>query len=315
MSRPKIGVVTPVLNESKHVAGWADSARCADHMLMLDTGSSDDTVEAARSCGIEVHSAVVSPFRFDDARNMAMALIPPDIDIVIQLDADERFSEPNWRRHLDANPKHDRWSYWLDNRGKSDWGRVRRSNCVRRSGFRWEHPVHEVIKGTAATCHLDDLVIEHHPDTGKDRSYLLPMLETFAAEYPDDLRLKFYLGREYSYRNMWAMSRKVLWEYANSSSYSAEKQEALIMIADIDIDPEKFLWQAISVLPARREPWVKLARFYMTEGDWEMAKAMILVAKTKQDRSLYTTQRSAWDEEFDNLASNILDTSMEGQAQ
>lgn len=311
MSRPTIGVVTPVLNEAKNVERWADSARCADYLLMLDTGSDDATVALAESCGIEVHEATIAPFRFDDARNMAQALVPPHIDIVIQLDADEVFSEPNWRRHLDANPDHDRWSYWLDNRGQGDWGRVKRQNCVRRSGFRWEHPVHEIIVGSPVAFHLDELVIEHHPDMQKDRSYILPMLERYVAADPGDLRLLFYLGREYTYRNEWTKARVALWKYVKEASFVAQKQEALMMIADIDIDPERFLWQAVGVLPARREPWVKLARFYEGEGDLETAKAMILVAETKTDQSLYTTQQSAWGSDFNELSQRIWESALE----
>jgi len=307
MSRPTIAVVTPVLNEAAHVERWAESSRCADFLLMLDTGSDDSTPELAKSCGIEVHSAVFAPFRFDDARNMAAALVPPSIDIVIQLDGDEVFAEPNWRRHIDANADgHSRWSYWLDNMGGGDWGRVQRSNCVRRVGYRWEHPVHEVIVGKKATCHLDELVIEHRPDGRKDRSYMLSMLEKYHALYPDDLRLLFYLGREYRFRNQWVAAREKLWEYVNRASWVAEKQEALMMIASIDDDPESWLWRAVALEPNRREPFVKLALLYEHEGRLDDARMMIHAARLRGDTTIYTTHREAWGPEFKETYNRLM---------
>jgi len=305
VSRPTIGVYTCVLNEAVHVERWADSARCADHLLMLDTGSHDSTPELARACGIEVHSALIDPFRFDDARNIAMALIPPHIDIVIQLDADEVFDEPNWRRHIDANADHDRWSYWL-NSGGASWGMVRRSNCVRRSGFRWEHPIHEVISGPEATCHLDGLVITHKPDKHKDRSYTLGMLEHFSAADPGDARTLFYLGREYKYRGKWAEGRTALWRYVNhpKATWGPERSEAYMLIAEMSDDPFTWLWKAVAECPTRREPFVAMAHLHSKAEDFHAAHAMLVVAAGLHDMP-YTTHTDAWGLPFETFVHSV----------
>ena len=48
-----------------------------------------------------VHRIAIRPWRFDDARNAAMALIPADVDVCCTMDMD-RCLEPGWRPKLEA---------------------------------------------------------------------------------------------------------------------------------------------------------------------------------------------------------------------
>ena len=72
----KIAVYTIALNEAANAQRWADSAADADYRIVADTGSSDDTVERLTRAGVTVHRIAIRPWRFDDARNAAMALHP-----------------------------------------------------------------------------------------------------------------------------------------------------------------------------------------------------------------------------------------------
>jgi glycosyltransferase involved in cell wall biosynthesis len=85
----RIAVYTIALNEEKHVKKWYESAKEADYLLIADTGSTDKTVEIAKSLGINVINIRIDPWRFDDARNASLAAIPLDIDYCIALDMDE----------------------------------------------------------------------------------------------------------------------------------------------------------------------------------------------------------------------------------
>ena len=85
----KIAVYTIALNEAQFVERWYESAKDADYLMIADTGSADGTVEKALALGINVHVISVRPWRFDDARNAALALLPDDIDYCISLDMDE----------------------------------------------------------------------------------------------------------------------------------------------------------------------------------------------------------------------------------
>lgn len=72
----KIAVYAISKNEEKFVKRFCESAKDADLILIADTGSTDDTVALARNCGAVVHDICITPWRFDDARNAALALVP-----------------------------------------------------------------------------------------------------------------------------------------------------------------------------------------------------------------------------------------------
>mgnify|MGYP003349482436 CR=1 FL=1 len=79
----KIAVYTIAKNEAKHVKRWAEATKGADVQIVLDTGSDDNTYDLLLQYGIEAHRANLSPFRFDTARNMALDLIPADVDVCV----------------------------------------------------------------------------------------------------------------------------------------------------------------------------------------------------------------------------------------
>jgi glycosyltransferase involved in cell wall biosynthesis len=81
-------------NEARGIARCLQSAQPhVRRMVVLDTGSTDDTVQIARSCGAQVYQ---EPWRDDFAwaRNRALELA--DADWSLFLDADEWRPSPSW---------------------------------------------------------------------------------------------------------------------------------------------------------------------------------------------------------------------------
>jgi len=84
---PVLAAVLIVRNEARCIRRCLDSvAPWVDRMVVLDTGSTDDTPAIARSAGAEVHH-MPWPDSFAVARNHALALADADCNLV--LDADE----------------------------------------------------------------------------------------------------------------------------------------------------------------------------------------------------------------------------------
>ena len=98
----KICVYAISRNEEKFVDRWYESIKDADYICVLDTGSTDNTIEKLKSHGINVQSKIITPWRFDTARNESLKLIPNDTDICICLDLDEVLA-PNWKKTLLSN--------------------------------------------------------------------------------------------------------------------------------------------------------------------------------------------------------------------
>ena len=97
----KIAVYTIALNEAQFVERWFQSAKAADYLLIADTGSTDMTVKYAKNLGINVINIAIKPWRFDDARNAALAALPGDVTYAIALDMDEILID-GWREALEA---------------------------------------------------------------------------------------------------------------------------------------------------------------------------------------------------------------------
>ena len=100
----KIAVYAICKNESKFINRWYNSMKEADGIYVLDTGSTDNSVELLKSLNVNVVSKNISPWRFDVARNLSLQLVPEDYDLCVCTDIDEIFNE-GWRKIIEDNYK------------------------------------------------------------------------------------------------------------------------------------------------------------------------------------------------------------------
>ena len=296
----KIAVYTITKNEAHFIPRWAESCKEADYRLIVDTGSTDSTVEVARSCGCNVESIVVSPWRFDDARNASLALLPDDIDICIALDADEILTS-GWRQALEAMPSHvtrPRYKYvWSWEAGGKE-GLVYSGDKIHaRRNYRWIHPVHEVIGCTGEEVQMfcPGLEIHHFPDHSKSRSQYLPLLELAIRERPNDDRNQFYLGREYMFNGRNADAERHLLKALELSTWKPERATAMRYLSRVTSEREHWLLRACAEAPDRREPWVEAARMYYERQEWSLCLACCEKALRIESKPLeYLCEAEAW---------------------
>ena len=213
MGKYKVYVYAICKNEAQFAQRWMESMGEADGVYVLDTGSDDGTPQRLGELGARVEVERVVPWRFDEARNRSLALVPEDADICVCTDLDEVF-RPGWREAVEtawgqAKTRlhyHYVWSFLPDGRpGISFWA----DKIHRREGCRWVGPVHEVLRfdgGEGARVYAPEVTLEHYPDHSKPRSQYLPLLEQAVAEEPDNDRNVHYLGREYFFYQRWQES-------------------------------------------------------------------------------------------------------------
>jgi glycosyltransferase involved in cell wall biosynthesis len=295
----RVAVYTITKNEEQFIKRWADSCEEADYRLIADTGSTDNTVDVAIASGCNVSSITVKPWRFDDARNASLALLPGDIDMCVALDADEVL-QPGWREELEKlSPEVTRPRYkyvWSWNPDGSE-GLVYYGDKIHaRNGFRWKHPVHEVLSPVngevQGVCGLE---IHHHPDNAKSRSQYLPLLELAVQEDPDNDRNMFYLGREYMYNNMADKAIEKLTRHLELSKWDAERSASMRYLGRLTGNKEHWFLRACAEAPHRREPWIELAKFYYETGQWSLClasadKALSITIKPLE----YICEAEAW---------------------
>ena len=88
----KLYAIILTYNESAHIVDCIDSVRFADAVLVLDSGSTDNTPALARNAGAEV---LTRPFDdYAGQRNAALDAVVGRADWVLFVDADERVTPP-----------------------------------------------------------------------------------------------------------------------------------------------------------------------------------------------------------------------------
>jgi tetratricopeptide (TPR) repeat protein len=286
----RIACYTIALNEEKFAEKWLKTTEDADYVLVVDTGSTDRTLDLLAS--IDVVSVAVKPFRFDDVRNASLALLPTDIDVAICLDMDEILT-PGWRKKIEEvwTPKTTRlrygyvWSWTAQ--GMPDVT-FQADKISGRFTHRWKAAVHEVLHPTVPEvfANIDSVLIEHHPDQTKSRGQYLQLLQLATTEDPTDDRNSHYLGREHYFYCQYDAAilelerhltlKKAVWkpERAASMRYIGKCYECLGKSQDA------YHWYVRATLedPQSREALVDLAKFTLRQNDFHSTIAYCMKA-------------------------------------
>ena len=301
----KVAIYTIALNERQFVDTWYEAAKDADYLLIADTGSTDGTVERAKELGINVVDVRVSPWRFDDARNAAMAALPIDIDMCISLDMDEVIT-PNWREPLRrawqkgvTRPRYKHlWSWNDDGTPGLEFSY---DHIHTRKNYRWRHPVHEclyVYGREEVQEWIEDIETHHHPDPTKSRSQYLPLLAMSVQEDPYNDRNAFYYGRELYFYGQYQEAAVELKRHLElpTARWAPERAASMRFIGkSLPAEAEIWFRKAIAQAPGRREPFVDLAELYYQRKDWEKCyeaskDAIAIVEKPLE----YLCEAKAW---------------------
>jgi tetratricopeptide (TPR) repeat protein len=237
--------------------------------------------------------------------------VPADADICVCTDLDEVL-ETGWREKLERvwmpGVTHMRYMYtWCFNadgtRGHTFWYEKIHS----RKGYRWVHPVHEVLRyyGDAPEvwANAPDIQLDHYPDPGKSRGQYLPLLELSHKENPQDNATAFWLGREYMYRGQYDAAIKTLQEHlAMPGGWDMERCASMRYIARClqakgDIAGAKgWLYRAIAESPGTREPYTDMARLGYALSDWQLTYCMAEMALRITEKPVaYLTEEASWD--------------------
>lgn len=305
----KVAVYTIALNEEKHVERWYNSVKDADYILIADTGSTDKTVEIAKSLGINVVNVLIKPFRFDTSRNAALAALPADIDYCISLDMDEVLTE-GWRQDIETlfplEPNQSAilrstltWNFKEDGTPGLQYGADRVHS---RWGVMWRQPAHEIIGTYGDYKEARGSVgfgIYHLADANKSRSQYMAMLKMAVDENPYSDRNAFYYARELYFYGLYKEAAKEFKRHLElpTAVWKPERAASLRYLAICEpISAETHLVKAVATDPSRREPKVALAQEFYKKQDWENCYKWAVSALEIETKPLdYMCEEFAWD--------------------
>jgi len=254
-------------NEAEIIgAAIASTAGLADEIIVVDTGSTDDTVDVAINAGAHVqpHMAVIEG---GDYRNLGgsrnQAIREAMGDWIVILDADETIADPTGVREFlentTAQAVYIRETYMQGDKPGLAFSQMR---CWRRGTYEYLYRCHEVptpLNGWGEIAHTE-FVWEHRPPPRPDKSHFYLMLLLMdAEENPGDARVLYYLARQWmycaAYHKAIELSKKFLevappaftdreWAYTNMAEY-------YVAIGDTENALEN-RWRAVQTRPTQR---------------------------------------------------------------
>lgn len=200
-NRPKVSVscVILTLNEEDNISAVIDSLRCADQIVVVDSGSSDQTVRLSTALGAQVLENEWPGYA--EQRNWALAHPALHHDWVLFVDADERVTSEGWTE-IDSfltNPRDYhaadfRRAVYLFGRQLKHGGfnTARVTRLLHRQHCRFlERPVHEhaIVDGRV---HHMSVAIRHHDlkpfSAWLDRHNSYSSLEAAARLQPPEMK-------------------------------------------------------------------------------------------------------------------------------
>ena len=309
--KKKVCVYAITKNEEKFAKRWFNSMKEADEIYVLDTGSTDKTVEILKSLGAIVNVKEIKPWRFDVARNESLKLVPNDADICVCTDLDEVF-ESGWKEKLE--------NIWQDNTTRLaynyNWSLDENNKPIvnfyiekihSRQDYTWTHPVHEVLTYIGDENEnkivTDTITLNHYPDNTKSRNTYLPLLELSVKENPLDDRNMHYLGREYMYYGKWNEAIDTLIKHLSlkSATWRDERCASMRFIArcykNLNRFEEAKMWldKAILEAPYLRDPYMERAILeYQLENWQDVEKYCLKALEIKTHQKTYINEVFSW---------------------
>ena len=314
----KICVYAICKNEEKFVNRWVESMKEADEIYVLDTGSTDNTIKKLKEKNVIVKQKIITPWRFDVARNESLNLVPIDTDICVCTDLDEVF-EKGWRKKLEKNwtknTTRARYTYnWSLDSNNKPITTFYTEKIHSRNNYKWTHPVHEILETDKKenTITIDSIILNHYPDHNKSRKSYLPLLELSVKEDPKDDRNMHYLGREYMYYERWEDCINTLKKHLTlkKATWKDERSASIRFISrcykklNNYEEAKKWLDKAIKETPYLRDPLVERAFLAYDEKNYEDVEKYCLKAlKIKYHLKTYINESFSRNETIFDLLS------------
>jgi hypothetical protein len=211
---------------------------------------------------------------------------------------------PGWREKLEGiKPETTRpryrytWSWKEDGTPGLQYGG---DKIHARHGYRWKHPVHEVIVPDRINeiQEWTDVEIHHYPDNSKSRSSYLPLLALSVQEDPADDRNAYYYARELFFYNQYDLAIKEFNRYLEmpNARWGAERASAHRYLAKCQpLMGDMHLMNAIKEDELRRESYVALAQWYYDNEQWDWCKDFALAALNITEKPLdFLCEPFAW---------------------
>lgn len=174
-------------NEEKNVDRFVEQAKHFDKIVVLDTGSTDNTVNLLREKGVEVHEKTYEEFDFSCARNDALSLLPDDCKWALSLDFNEQLEiTKDQINYLKRVEKYDGFKVNCFDANVETY-KERKLKIHRPEKYKWKYAVHEYLHeiGECKLGHLDIRVTKLELKTPEKLEFYTSIAEREHEKNPD----------------------------------------------------------------------------------------------------------------------------------
>jgi len=306
MQKPNFSICLIARNESatlpRLVYSLRDFKDRGGEVILLDTGSTDNTVEVATSLGcrvisvgdkfrinidkdladkinahfvIEGEAPVVkegeSLFDFASARNYVAEF--SQTDFCLTPDCDEIYTKFDIDKINEVIEKGAAQLEYEFVYSHDEFGnpvtKFKHCKAYDRRKFKWVGIIHEVLRGEGAKAYLgeDIIKLEHYQNEKTNRSGYLKGLAVDCYSNLDNDRNSHYFAREMMYLGRYKSAIKEFKRHFEMNRWATEAAQSALYIGDCykylgDAD-NMFLWWTKSIeKEVRREPLMRFAEYY-----------------------------------------------------
>lgn len=281
---PTISLCMIVKNEEMHIARCLDSVSgLVDEMIIVDTGSTDRTVEIVSGYTSKVFSYQWKD-DFADARNTSFS--KASMDYCMWMDADDILEEAERDKFLqlkntlssDVDIVMMKYHTAFDEAGKPSFSYFRERwvrNCAQ---YRWVGAVHEVIPPKGKIIY-SDIAVSHKKIGAGDPDRNLNIYQKLIANGESlEPRQQYYYGRELYYHKMYEEAVSVLERFlCTEEGWIENKIEACSICASCYTQMEQeeaalaVLLRSMSYDLPRAELCCEIGKYFLEHGNYHNA--------------------------------------------
>ena len=285
-----ISVCMIVRNEEECLSSALEStAGLADEIVVVDTGSTDTTLNIAHGFGCHVFTGAD---RMHKAKSRNLAMDKATSDWIVVLDADELITEPEGlRAHIqetEALALYIRAAF-IDESEKKTLS-LSHLRCWEQGALRYKYRAHELpipADDKPKLAQMTDFLWEHRPPPKREKwklQYTLDRILLDVQENPGDPRPVYYLGRQYMYMKQyekaieWLRRHIALGGGVDVADCWYSMARCYQHLGNHEREQITALHQACAIHPRRREYWGELANEYWRRENHQLAIGLMQTA-------------------------------------